>query len=96
MPAYHQTGCPGAAAFLEALPKFATPAPPTPMADIVAEMDADYQGLPTKLMAAVNKPGSPCKARARMQHMMHLACVSHMHAGASAMSEAVMPSLLAG
>ena len=71
-----RAGCPGAAAFLEALPGFAKPAPPTPMADIMAGMDADFHDIPTKLMSAVNKPGSPCKARADMQRMMHLACVS--------------------
>jgi hypothetical protein len=54
---------PGAAIFLAALPSFAKPAPPTPMANVVRELDQEFRGLPSKLMAAVNKPGSACKAR---------------------------------
>lgn len=68
-------GLSGAAAFLDALPQFAKPAPPTPMSAIVAEMDADYHGLVTKLMSAINKPGSPCQARARMHASMPLPCM---------------------
>ena len=73
--------CPGAATFLEALPKFANPLPPTPMADIVAELDADYYGLVTKLMSAVNKTGSPCKVRTHAcMHASGICMPIRMHA----------------
>ena len=58
---------PGAAVFLAALPRFAKPAPPTPMADIVRELDSDFNGLPSKLMGVVNKPGSACKVRQSLE-----------------------------